>query len=244
MNFYGRYKLVNSAPDAFKSNIYVYSNVTDDEGISHSVPPLNVNPIIDPTCCERLSNYECMESSPAQGYADLGAIIFNARLWIESNVKFMDFNGICKIGCHDGQLVTHLMETLKYKYSQHPSGVCAFLHNPNPVSCQLVGGYYWDTFSYKKAGCYASVGEIKMDASYINWGKFISHDGCVCERVEAFAPVADGLSAFTFDANDYIARYPDIAKKHSDPYLAWLHFIRYGQKEGRTAKKIPDSIHS
>ena len=83
-----------------------------------------------------------------------------------------------------------------------------------------------------------------MDASYINWGKFISHDGCVCERVEAFAPVADGLSAFTFDANDYIARYPDIAKKHSDPYLAWLHFIRYGQKEGRTAKKIPDSIHS
>lgn len=241
MNFYGRYKLVNSAPDAFKREMYIYSNgvnITDDNGFSHPIPPRNINPKIDPTCCERLDNYECMDSSPAQGYVDLGAIIFNSRLWMESNVKFMDFNGICKIGCHDGQVVTHLMETLKYNYSQHPSGVCAFLHNPNPTSCNIVGGYYWDALTYKQAGCYANIDEINVDPLRIDWGKFVAHDGCVCERVEAWAPIASGLSAFTFDAEDYLKRYPDIAKKHNDPYLAWLHFIRYGHKEGRKAKRI------
>ena len=87
-----------------------------------------------------------MDAMPTIGYVDLGSVIYNTTAWRQAGLNFTQFNGACnKDSCHDGALVKYVVESLNWKWKQHPPGVCAFLHNPNPESCHIVGGFYWDT---------------------------------------------------------------------------------------------------
>jgi len=236
MNFMGRYALVNSIIYGHSS-----SQTAKTEG-KDQVPP--------PACCDRLRGYGCMDAMPAVGYVDLGAVIFKASDWKLANLRFSVFDGACKYNsCHDGALVTYVVSKLKWKYSQHPPGRCAFLHNPNPYSCKLVGGYYWDATTYQAAGCYATPSAMGVPPEEVDWPKFVANDGCVCRSGLAYFQSTQGgaqnesrsggINEANFDAEDYLRRYPDVARKYSDPHQVWTHFDRSGRTEGRTANKRP-----
>ena len=212
MNFFGRYNLVNAV---------VYGREKSDKG-----------PVVD--CCDRMKSYGCMDSMPAIGYVDLGSIIFRVSAWRSTGLNFTKFNGACKYNsCHDGALVRYAVTDLGWKFGQHPVGACAFYHNPNPLSCKMVGGYYYDAATYREAGCYRRPTDMNLPQQSIDWTKFIANDGCVCAK-EEFHPKV--LSPKTFDARDYKKRYPDVGQKYKDAHSLWFHFSKYGKEEGRTAK--------
>ena len=231
MNFYGRYSLVNSV-------IYGHSTSPTKEESNTKSPP--------PACCDRLQGYGCMDAMPAIGYVDLGAVIFKVLDWRLAQLAFTKFNGACKYNsCHDGALVSYVVNDLGWTHGQHLPGQCAFLHNPNPESCRLVGGYYWDATTYHAAGCYPSPSATGVSELEIDWPKFVANDGCVCRSpLEHFqrtgmAGLTQPLNQHNFDVEDYLKRYPDVAKKYgkADPYKVWLHYDKTGITEGRVAQK-------
>ena len=168
MNYFGRYSLVNSMRDTL-------ANMTH--------------------CCSRLASYSCSPSSLEIGKVDLGAMVIRISKWQSAGFTFNEFTGFCgKASCHDGALAER-MHALSWTVEYHPASVCAFYHNPNPVSCKLVGGTYYDIPDIAKAGCYDPVhlydqlywsgiqNDWKPYLSRVDWAKYFAH-GCVCPRID------------------------------------------------------------
>ena len=154
MNFYGRYTLVNSIVNTFSSMT---------------------------RCCSRLETYSCTVASERGGFVDLGGMIFRISSWKAARLSFDIFTGACTESCHDGALIEYISSKLSWSHGYHPASSCALLHNPNPVSCDLVGGVYFDSkTSYQEAGCY-TMDTLPLVLNAIDWNKFTTmRSCCVC----------------------------------------------------------------
>jgi hypothetical protein len=132
-------------------------------------------------CCTRLSRYECTAAQPQTGLIDLGAMVIRRSSWAAAGLTFSQFTGACPVSCHDGALAQYVHQVLGWQIELHPLGTCALLHNPNPVSCRLVGGVYYDAEDWKEAGCF-DVSDLPIPLGDVDWGKFLEPGGCVCKR--------------------------------------------------------------
>jgi hypothetical protein len=166
MNFHGRYPLVNSLLDTAA-------------GAAH--------------CCSRLQSYSCTPSSLEIGKIDLGAMLIRVSKWRSASFRFSQFTGVCGTSCHDGALAER-MHAAGWTAEHHPVDKCALYHNPNPASCTMVGGIYYDLPDIKLAGCYdaahlfhqlfwaPSIDEDWMPyLTHVDWAKYMAH-ACVCPR--------------------------------------------------------------
>ena len=134
MNFYSRYKVINE------------------------VEGTNSDPSAD--CCLRVNNH-CVDSRPMLAHCDLGALIIRADTFFSKRIRFDDFreksDEICGVynsgGCHDGVFCNFIKED-GWKIKKEPPHVCSMHHNPNPVSCSMIGGMWFDTTNRSQVGCY------------------------------------------------------------------------------------------
>jgi hypothetical protein len=158
MNFFSRYTVANAI---------TFSNA-DMEG-----------------CCSRFATYRCPPSSLEVGFVDVGAMVISIGSWKAAGLSFAQFHGACgESSCHDGALAQYALDKLKWRVAYHHPAVCAMHHNPNPVSCALVGGLYFDDRDWAKAKCVepAELDSVPLQLSRVDWLKFMSGDGCVCEE--------------------------------------------------------------
>lgn len=96
------------------------------------------------------------------------------------------FENSCPVkagGCHDGALIEHLVKD-GWSFSRHPIDICAMYHNDNPKSCEMVGGYWFDTIDRGKAGCYymqRPPNFFPKPLSDINYDAYLtSQTACIC----------------------------------------------------------------
>jgi len=161
MNFYSRYTLVNAV-------------ISTQGDMSH--------------CCTRLANGHCHAASPKIGHIDLGAMVMRVSSWTASKLSFSKFHGACgSNSCHDGALAEHVDAKLQWSIGYHDHRVCAFLHNPNPAACKLVGGIYYDTDDWNMAGCFDpsilhTTSDLRLPTSDVDWVKYMASDACVCAK--------------------------------------------------------------
>ena len=159
MNFYGRYTPINDL---------LLTNVTQADKAMHN-------------CCMRLNDATCQPAAPAIGLLDLGGALFSARRFTSEGRRFMHFQGACSHSCHDGALTSALFED-GWSYATHPPNVCAFYHNSNSKSCEMVGGVYFDSNDYYAAGCYHHA-DLPIAIGEINWHAFVeAKAACVCPK--------------------------------------------------------------
>lgn len=133
MNFYTRYMVMNSVRRIGRK----------EEG----------------NCCIRLDEDICLFSNLKLGAVDLGAIVFRAARFRSEGIRFLNVSQVSKKkcpkygGCHDGAMADHLRQQ-GWLFKSHPVDVCAFHHNSNPTSCDMVGGIWIDSLHPGKVGCY------------------------------------------------------------------------------------------
>lgn len=137
-------------------------------------------------CCSRLANYPCTPSSPDVGFIDVGAMVVSTGAWVAGELSFAQFHGACgQASCHDGALARHVANKLGWVIARHPPTACAFQHNPNPVSCALVGGIYFDSKDWGQARCFepSDFASLPISMDRVDWVKFMGgQGGCVCEK--------------------------------------------------------------
>jgi len=137
-------------------------------------------------CCIRLNDFQCSVSEPKTGLVDLGAIIIRTDKFKQQNLSFQMTNaksekkcGIKFGGCHDGVLVEHMVAN-GWSYVRHPINVCAFYHNSNPLSCEMIGGVWLDVVDRERAGCYYW-GDVPIDLADVKYDNFYaSEKACLC----------------------------------------------------------------
>jgi len=160
MNFYSRYSMISAARRT-------KGNHTD-------------------MCCVRLNNFQCSVSEPKMGAVDLGAVIIQINKYRQQKLSFTETDaesekrcGHENGGCHDGVMVEHMIAN-GWSYDRHPANVCAFYHNPNPQSCEMIGGVWLDVIDQKMAGCYYwdEVPINLADVKYTNF--YASEKACLC----------------------------------------------------------------
>jgi hypothetical protein len=135
------------------------------------------------SCCSRLANYRCTPASPQIAFVDVGAMVVRAASWSAASLTFARFHGACgQASCHDGAFAQHALDTLHWRLAYHPVTVCALHHNPNPVSCALVGGLYYDAADWAQAKCFepAEFSALGLGMGQVDWQKFMGGQGCVC----------------------------------------------------------------
>jgi hypothetical protein len=136
-------------------------------------------------CCSRLAHYRCTPASPEVAFVDVGAMVVRVESWRGAALSFAQFHGACgAASCHDGALAQHVLGALHWRLAYHPVGACAMHHNPNPVSCALVGGLYLDDPDWARARCLepADWGELPLGKGDVDWEKFVAGEGCVCKE--------------------------------------------------------------
>ena len=159
MNFYGRYSPIN---DLLATNVTQANTAVQN-------------------CCIRLNDATCQPAAPAVGLLDLGGAVLSAKRFALEERRFMQFDGHCQHSCHDGALTSALFED-GWSYATHPPNVCAFYHNSNFKSCEMVGGVYFDSNDYYAAGCY-QMSALPIPASQINWLAFTeAESACICPK--------------------------------------------------------------
>ena len=134
-------------------------------------------------CCTRLNTYQCPTASPRVGSIDLGAMLFSAHSYASAGLALGDFLDACsypEAPCPDGALAEHVDRQLNWRTRFHPPGACALYHNPNPLSCALVGGLFYDTDDVSKARCFEPP-DFPIALGSVDWSKFADKQGCVCE---------------------------------------------------------------
>jgi len=132
-------------------------------------------------CCTRFNSYTCTAAAPQIGHIDLGAMVIRRASWLAAGLNFSRFTDACPLSCHDGAFAQHVHHILQWRIEYHPLGSCAFLHNPNPLACRLVGGLYYDSADWRKAGCFDAAA-FPIPLGQVDWTKFLEPGGCVCER--------------------------------------------------------------
>ncbi|KAK9803688.1 hypothetical protein WJX72_012494 [[Myrmecia] bisecta] len=143
-------------------------------------------------CCVRFNGGHCVRAFPQQGLALGGGILFNLQRWVSEGHSFVQQAGsLCgQTGCSTGSAGvpdSMLVAAAEYLVSQggwsfvsHGLDVCAFHQNPNPHSCALVGGVYYDTLDATHAGCY-EINDLPLPLEHINWPHYMqSEKACVC----------------------------------------------------------------
>lgn len=132
-------------------------------------------------CCTRLEHFpHCPLAQPLKGLADVGGMVISSRSWISHRLNFSMFHRTCDTSCHDGALAEHVDQKLGWRILTHPFGVCTFHHNPNPISCKLVGGIYVDA-GENEAGCY-DIHSLPIPLDEVDWVKFFAPAACICRK--------------------------------------------------------------
>ena len=134
-------------------------------------------------CCTRLNTYQCPTAAPRVGSIDLGAMLFSSHSYAAEALALGDFLDACsypEAPCPDGALAEHVDSKLNWRTRFHPPGACALYHNPNPLSCALVGGLFYDTDDVSKARCFEPP-DFPIALGSVDWSKFADKQGCVCE---------------------------------------------------------------
>ena len=137
-------------------------------------------------CCSRITHYRCTPASAQIAFVDVGAMVVRVESWNAAALTFARFHGACgAASCHDGALAQYVLDTLHWRLAYHPATACAMHHNPNPVSCTLVGGLYLDAPDWAQAQCFepADFADVPISKNDVNWQKFMAGEGCVCKEL-------------------------------------------------------------
>ena len=142
-------------------------------------------------CCTRLSTYECHPAAPRPGGVDLGAMVIGTRSWEVEKLSFSFFAAKClksdtgaphdAESCADGAMAEYAYKNLEWNVFLHPPEACSLLSNPNHISCNILGGLYYDTDDVRKAQCFEPP-NFPIALSTVDWDKFTDSKGCVCEK--------------------------------------------------------------
>jgi len=143
-------------------------------------------------CCMRFNTMSssCPLSAPYPLMAELSATLLSTARLAQGGLPGMgtsllalaDAVEACGDVPCDGAILQHLVEEQDWQAHTHPLDVCAAYINPNPLSCSMVGGVFYDALNIEEQGCH-DIAKLPIPTYVVNWPAFYqSTTACVCRR--------------------------------------------------------------